>query len=193
MADDRVQDIPKKKRQILSTAGELFFKHGIKRVTIEEICQKAGVSKMTFYKYFPDKIALAQHLWRAWIDEALAKFDEFEAMEISFAEKLEHIFEYSEQVLAKMENEFVKDYIAFELDHLDQDLLMQRMVQMFIKAQQSGEIRAEIHPELLIAIHEKTHELMHDEKLLAVYPDYTTFTRELFDLFYYGILTKPTQ
>ena len=38
----------KKQLELLKIARELFWKHGFKRVSIEEICQKASVSKMTF-------------------------------------------------------------------------------------------------------------------------------------------------
>ncbi|WP_372931944.1 TetR/AcrR family transcriptional regulator, partial [Mariniphaga sediminis] len=50
----------KKYLEIMKTARELFWKHGFRRVTIQEICEKAGVSKMTFYKHFPNKIDLAK-------------------------------------------------------------------------------------------------------------------------------------
>ena len=43
---------------IFKTAKDLFWKYGIKRVSIEEICKEAKVSKMTFYKFFPNKIEL---------------------------------------------------------------------------------------------------------------------------------------
>ncbi|MDH5400751.1 MAG: TetR/AcrR family transcriptional regulator, partial [Cyclobacteriaceae bacterium] len=49
----------RKYQAIFETAKELFWKYGIRRVTIEEICKEAGVSKMTFYKFFPNKVALA--------------------------------------------------------------------------------------------------------------------------------------
>ena len=49
----------KKLQQITQTAYDLFWRHGIKRVTIEEICRTSGVSKMTFYKYFDNKNDLA--------------------------------------------------------------------------------------------------------------------------------------
>jgi len=44
-----------KREQILTTGKELFWKFGFKRVTIEEICKEAGVSKMTYYKFFTTK------------------------------------------------------------------------------------------------------------------------------------------
>jgi AcrR family transcriptional regulator len=36
--------------RIASTAEKLFMKFGIRRVSVEEICREASVSKMTFYK-----------------------------------------------------------------------------------------------------------------------------------------------
>ena len=49
-----------KLQAILDAAKSLFWKHGIRRVTIEEICEVAGVSKMTYYKYFSNKTAIAK-------------------------------------------------------------------------------------------------------------------------------------
>ena len=41
-----------KSKLIVETATDLFMRYGVKRVTVEEICQTAKISKMTFYKYF---------------------------------------------------------------------------------------------------------------------------------------------
>ena len=49
-----------KSLDILNTARQLFWKHGIRRVSVEEVCREAGVSKMTFYRSFPNKIELAK-------------------------------------------------------------------------------------------------------------------------------------
>ena len=50
----------KKIQQLVTTAQELFMRHGIRRVTVEEICSEANISKMTFYKYFKNKIELTK-------------------------------------------------------------------------------------------------------------------------------------
>jgi len=62
-----------KQEQILSTGKELFWKYGFKRVTIEEICREAKVSKMTFYKYFPNKSKLAIVILDSIFDEGILK------------------------------------------------------------------------------------------------------------------------
>jgi AcrR family transcriptional regulator len=50
----------KKFQSTVNKAKELFWKYGIKKVSIEEICAEAPVSKMTFYKFFKNKNDLAE-------------------------------------------------------------------------------------------------------------------------------------
>ena len=39
-------------------AQELFREYGLNKVSVEEICDRAGVSKMTFYRQYRNKIDL---------------------------------------------------------------------------------------------------------------------------------------
>lgn len=41
--------------RIIQQAGELFVKHGIKRISMDEIASKLGISKRTIYQNFEDK------------------------------------------------------------------------------------------------------------------------------------------
>jgi len=43
------------KEQILKVSRELFYKHGLKRVTVSEICSELRISKKTFYDIFSQK------------------------------------------------------------------------------------------------------------------------------------------
>ena len=43
------------KDRILETAGKLFCKHGYQAVGINEIIEKSGTAKATFYNHFPSK------------------------------------------------------------------------------------------------------------------------------------------
>ena len=48
--------------QIIKTAGELFFRLGIRSVSIDDICHELGISKKTFYVYFASKDELIEQL-----------------------------------------------------------------------------------------------------------------------------------
>lgn len=62
---------------------ELMWRQSYGRVTIEAICEKAGVKKGSFYHAYPDKANLAldafEYFWqnetRPWLDEAFSPCD----------------------------------------------------------------------------------------------------------------------
>ena len=50
------------RQHIIKAAGELFFRLGIRSVSIDDICRELGMSKKTFYVYFDSKDALIDQL-----------------------------------------------------------------------------------------------------------------------------------
>ena len=46
----------------------MFFRLGIRRVSIDDLCHELGISKKTFYVYFASKDELIEHLLQANID-----------------------------------------------------------------------------------------------------------------------------
>ena len=63
------------RERIDDTAYELFSRHGIRATGVDTLAARAGVAKMTLYKHYPSKEALAlaflrrrEELWtRAWL------------------------------------------------------------------------------------------------------------------------------
>ena len=55
--------------QILTTAAELFFAHGIRAVGVDTIAAESGVTKMTLYKHFGSKDGLVAAYLRTRDDE----------------------------------------------------------------------------------------------------------------------------
>ncbi|HNP49347.1 MAG TPA: TetR/AcrR family transcriptional regulator [Bacteroidia bacterium] len=52
----------KQEDRILDTSKELFYRHGIKSITMDDIANKLGMSKKTIYQYYEDKNALLSSL-----------------------------------------------------------------------------------------------------------------------------------
>src|SRR6267142_6868426 len=63
------------RERIERTAYELFSRHGIRAIGVDTLAARAGVAKMTLYKHYPSKNALAlaflrrrEELWtRSWL------------------------------------------------------------------------------------------------------------------------------
>ena len=173
--------------QIAETAEDLFMHYGVKRVTVEEICRRAGVSKMTFYKYFANKIELVRHLWNAWFDKGYERLDEIDAMDIPLPDKIQMMFDWKTDLLSKMSTEFLEEILPLDLERKK---ILRRFMEFIIRAQKRGEIRTGIKPEFLMAVLDKLYELGDNEELRARYPSLIEFNREIKDFFWYGVIER---
>lgn len=189
----QITDKPRKFRQIFSTAEELFQKYGFRRVTVEEICQKASVSKMTFYKYFANKDELIKFMMETWFRESERIMREVMEMEVPFNEKILQLLKLKEEYSQKLSLEFFAEYVNPEGDlALFIKEFYHKSVAVFIdfvkKAQEKGEVRRDIKPEFLIAVLNQLLEMAKNQDLVKLYPSVTDFSLEVNNFFYCGIL-----
>lgn len=91
---------PNARERILETAGDLFFQRGYSEVGINEIIEKAGTAKASFYQHFPSKEALCE----AWLASVHARSEDFRASLLvgpgTPSERLARYFEQLEQFLS---------------------------------------------------------------------------------------------
>ena len=175
----------KKRQQLIIAAKNLFIRHGFKRITIDEICKTASVSKMTFYKYFSDKAAIADKIALDLVEEGFAAYDEINRLDISYSEKITKMTQWRIEFASGLENEFIKEV-------LDMDTIMGEMRKRFIKniktAQASGEINPELSPEFIWIVTEKLNELISEDSWRDVLESYSDFQKQMRQIYYYGIL-----
>jgi len=187
---------PKKKTQIVEAAEKLFNQFGFKKVSVEEICQAADVSKMTFYKYFANKNELIKYLWQTMINESWAKLDELEQQDVPFAEKVKMIVKMKEAATSQMGSEYIRDYLNMVPELMDFynrifGEVMTRFMGIIRKAQEKGEVRKSIRPEFFLAVINLMMELAKNEQLAAVYTNYADFALEINNFLYYGLMPVP--
>lgn len=187
----------KKIVQILSTAEDLFQRFGFKRITIEEICAKSNVSKMTFYKYFPNKNELIKRILNSWLKQIEQKINEFEDMDIPFTQKIRRLLDQKEESTGKISKEFMSEYMNPDpdLQNYIKDFYGRGnmlFVDFIKKSQEKGEVRKDIKPEFLVGVLNKMLELAKDEALLNLYPRVTDISLEINNFIYCGILPLET-
>ncbi len=195
MAEEKMRRRSKKMERIVETATGLFVKHGIKRITIEEICREAGASKMTFYKYFDNRVDLLRHIWQNWFDEGYARLDEIDSMDIPFKEKMELLIEWKMGLLRRMSPEFLEEVLhaAPELAGFLSEMRTKNLslfMEFVAKAQERGDMR-KIHPAFFIAAMNKMVDMLTEGDLEKFYPDRLDLVREVHDFLFFGILPEP--
>ncbi|HEC44393.1 MAG TPA: TetR/AcrR family transcriptional regulator [Bacteroides sp.] len=183
-----------KRKQLTHTAKDLFFKYGIKRVTIEEICQEAGVSKMTFYKHFKNKNELVKTMVTQITDEALEKYRKLMSSDVPFEEKVRQTILMKFEGTDQMSQEFLSDYIThadpdmLEFMHERSRLTMALIIKDYTEAQKRGEIRKDVKIEFILWYLNKMIDLMGDKDLEKLYDSPQEMIMEQVNFFFYGIM-----
>lgn len=188
----------KKYQDLMNTARELIFKHGTKRVTIEEICEKADVSKMTFYKFFRNKNELATRVLSELNDRILKEQDDIMNRPIPFIEKIKGIINHLIKTSEELEDifldemwEYSEDFMLFfntlkkESYHLISDFIKQ--------GQQEGVIRKTLKPEVILYLIEKFQEMLNSDRMKAIAPDPHERLDLMLNLTFYGIIDSKQQ
>lgn len=184
---------------ILDKAHDLFWKFGIRRVTIEEVCREAGVSKMTFYRFFPNKIELAIQVLKELFDKTECDYRKLMDQDIPFEEKVK------QQIILKFEgtNDISAELVKDIYDNTDSELfkfwqakaddMLQMIIDDYSIAQEKGWIRKDLKLEFLPFMSSKIVEMASDPKLQAMFPDMQSLIMEIANMFFFGILPREKE
>jgi AcrR family transcriptional regulator len=175
-----------KRQHLIKTGESLFIKYGMSRVTVEEICRQANVSKPTFYKYFENKEELARQIDELWIAEALQQIEEIEAANTPFPMKMKQILAIKQELSLRPGPDFLEDLIQLDIDLSH---AFKRVMRFLKKGQKNGDIRTDIRPEFLMAAFNALNNLQYDPKIRGIYKDAETLAGDVFKVFYYGTLS----
>jgi AcrR family transcriptional regulator len=181
---------------IASAAKSLFWKHGIRRVTIEEICQKAGVSKMTCYKYFTNKTAIAKYLIEDLFETGIKAYKEIYHSDISYEEKVKKIVDLKMSNAHEMSQELLDDIYKYQDEELSGTIetIKKKMIEVYLddirEAQKAGEIRNDVMPEFMLYFLNNLTEMLTDQRLVGIYSNPEQMIVEVMNFFFYGIMPR---
>ena len=188
--------LSKKHALILSTARELFWKHGFKRVSIEELCVKAKVSKMTFYKFFPNKIELAKSVFINESETGLKRFKSILHENNTPAETLKKIVQLKLDGSSEISKDFLHDFYEDNNEGL-KDFVMQtshtawlKIIEVIREAQRQQLFTSSIRPELLMHFTQAIGSLVTNKELLDHYTSAHELITELTHLMAYGLAAE---
>ncbi len=129
-----------KKQYIVEAALVLFSEKGFRQTSVQEIAEEAGISKGSFYRYFPSKTDLIQTMLKDYQDKITTNLLQLErstsdkqltladyiAVELRAWEEHESFFNVLFTEMPHQEDEAIKaimEELRFTLIHLHQDML----------------------------------------------------------------------
>lgn len=183
----------KKRAAILEAAHKLFWKHGFRRVTIEEICHEAGTSKMTFYRFFPDKIELAKKVLDLFYEESMVKYREIISEECPADEKMQKMITMKLEGSSNISNEFIQDFLVstnLGLTSYFENKMNEAWTEgiaNFKTGQKEGWIRKDLNVEFLFYFSQKIIPVLSDVQITSLFNTPHDMIREVSNLIVYGI------
>ena len=195
-----ITKVTKSTRAVLAEAKKLFWKYGIKKVSVEEICAQAGVSKMTFYRYFSNKEEVAVHVLRKIFEvsrtESRRLMDDANLpLPVKIAELIKSKRKHSEGV----SREFLRDAYGDNFPTVKAFIIRFRKImtadleRSIRKMQSEGVIRKDLKIGFVTQMIDLMQEKAADEDLQDLYDTNTELITELMQFFFYGIAGKEAQ
>jgi len=184
----------KKYHALMKAGKELYWKYGLKRVSVEDICQEAQVSKMTFYRFFPNKIDLAKAVFDQMVEESMRKFNGIMKNDSPVSEKIKDMIILKLEGTNDISKEFLMDIYKTPgtglKEHIERASAQSwhEVVRYFKLAQRKGIFRKDFNPEALLFITKQISVLVTDENLLKMYGSPHELIRELTYFFVYGLI-----
>lgn len=184
---------PVKREQLIETGRRLFWKFGFRRVSVDEICREADVSKMTFYRYFENKAELAKTIFSLEVRKGIETFNGIMTADIPPADKLKAIITLKAEGTHDISREFLTDFYKSDdtgLKAYVEEVTAEswkEIIEGFRMAQEKGWFRKDFKPEFLIYVTEHLIPLLTDEKLLSLYDSPGDMLLEVVNFFTYGI------
>jgi AcrR family transcriptional regulator len=183
-----------KKEQLETTAKDLFWKHGFKKVSIDEICKKANVSRKTFYTFYENKNALVIFILNETIEGIKAVNYQLFESDTPFAEKLQQMLIRKLKMSESFSLEFISDFYNPEAGEIydyfqkfvDETVLKTR--EFFCKAQEKGEMNPTLNLDYVMWMMQKIMELCSSKELISMFPTAESMTRQISESMLYGIM-----
>ena len=177
----------------MTTGKELFWKFGFKRVTIEEICREAGVSKMTFYKFFPNKQVLATNILDAVFEESLVKIRNIADEHETANNTLRKFLQMKSEGVHGISKEFIKD--LYENPDGEMGLYIEKksrmifaeIINVYENGKNDGWVRKDLDVPFFLQFTQKAIELVTKDEILNHFESSEELIMEITNLFVYGI------
>jgi len=183
------------KNKLVVSGKALFYKFGYRKVTVEEICEAAGVSKMTFYRFFENKNDLVKYILMELAQDGVKAYQAIMSQDIPFEDKIRETMLKKREAAKQYSEEFLND--VYRDQGSDILVMLKKMsaesmvlvMQDYKKAQEQGCIRKDLNLAVIPYIMNKMNEMIQDPAMLAIYGNNIhDIMTELSNVFFDGIL-----
>lgn len=183
-----------KKDSIRRAALELFQGYGFRKVSINDIAQKAGVSQVTIYNHFGSKDELIRNVVKNLFYRLVGKYRDIIQEKKPFLEKLEAIVFDKSELVGQFHGELTQTVFSQDseirqfVESMWQGEITQLLIDLFEDGRKQGYISPDLSQETILAYYEIFRRGMFSSPhIRAKLENNPKFMRELISVFAYGL------
>jgi AcrR family transcriptional regulator len=186
-----------KQAALLKAAYILFRKHGFQRVSIEEICRTAGVSKVTFYKHYTGKDELIKSIVKSVFETQLRISDAIMQSKQSIKEKFEQIILSKQSLISELGEELMHSILTTPstvgyLNELSVKVLSDFKAFLFDE-QQKGNINPRLSMDFVLLFLGEINRMINDKTLLQRFGSVEQLVSQINEILMFGIVARVKQ
>ncbi len=188
----------RKKENIRQAALELFSTHGVKKVSVAEIADKAKVSQVTIYNYFGSKDELVRDAFYALMERRLKEDTEIIEGGQSFTEIVEHFLTDKVGEIQAFDTDFLKTIMSEdpEVRQIAADFTNNSYIPLMLRfidrGRKEGYIQHDISDTAILYYINMFRAGKHTDAFMD-FDKSRHFFKEIITLFFYGLLGKPLE
>jgi AcrR family transcriptional regulator len=182
--------------RIISGGEELFFKAGIKSVTMDDIAKHLGMSKKTIYQFFKDKNELVMALMKRKLQEDEDQMCAIISQSGNVIEEMINMMKCSEEIFSRINPIVIHDVQKYHPDAWKQfqnfkaDVLIRTLEELLTKGIKQGYIRPNIDVRIIARMRVTQVEMGFNTSIFPV-AEFNTWKvqQQFLEHFNYGICT----
>ncbi len=185
------------RERILEESEMLFFRYGVRRVTMDDVAKALGMSKKTLYQYYSDKDELVAEATRAHLERERIEFDEIFCNSENSIKCLfsisqcmrKSLSEINPSVLFELKRFYPKSW-EYWTEFKDQ-FIFKSIVENIKKGIEEEYFRSEVNAEILANLRVMEIQILFDrESFPSEKFNFMEVQMQLFNHFVYGIATE---
>jgi len=185
------------KNRILEGATKLFFRFGVKSITMDSIASDLGISKKTIYQHFPDKDTLVNEVVKTFVEKDECQWKQLDEQYADVIEKMYRSFDLVKETLTEINPRLMFEVQKYHPDafaifkQYENDIMFTHLVNDLKSGVANGYFRPELPIELIAKVRmAEIHMLFNPEFFESNKMSVFELHLEFLDYFMRGIMTE---